>query len=153
MSQPLRKEVVNFGLEIITGQLSTLTLVSTLLDDIQKGQDEDPNIQKIKQGIQEGEKGEFRISDCGMLYYGNHLCVPNQEELRKKILDEAHRTPYAMHPGSTKMYQDLKERFWWSGMKRDVARYISTCMTCQRVKAEHQRPGGVLQSIQILEWK
>ena len=58
-----------------------------------------------------------------------------------------------MHPGSTKMYQDLKEKFWWSGLKRDVAKYVSICLTCQRVKAEHQRPGGVLQPIQIPEWK
>ena len=58
-----------------------------------------------------------------------------------------------MHPGSTKMYQDVKQRFWWSGFKRDVAKYVSTCLTCQRVKAEHQRPGGVLQPLPIPEWK
>ena len=93
------------------------------------------------------------MSDGGVLYFGDRLCVPDQEELRRQILDEAHRTPYAMHPGSTKMYQDLKNRFWWPGMKRDIARYVSICLTCQRVKAEHQRPGGVLQPIQIPEWK
>ena len=93
------------------------------------------------------------MSDCGVLYFGDRLCVPDQEELRRQILDEAHKTPNAMHPGSTKMYQDLKNRFWWPGMKRDIARYVSICLTCQRVKAEHQRPGGALQPIQIPEWK
>ena len=128
---------MDFGLELIVGQLSTMTLESTLLGDIQSAQDQDPEIQKIKQGLAESESREFRVSDGGVLYFGDRLCVPDQEELRRQILDEAHRTPYAMHPGSTKMYQDLKNRFWWPGMKRDIARYVSICLTCQRVKAEH----------------
>ncbi|KAL5565498.1 hypothetical protein UlMin_028662 [Ulmus minor] len=51
------------------------------------------------------------------------------------------------------MYQDLKERFWWSGMKKEVAEYVAKCLTCQKVKAEHQRPGGELQPLEIPEWK
>ncbi|WP_265645604.1 integrase zinc binding domain-containing protein, partial [Escherichia coli] len=68
-------------------------------------------------------------------------------------MSEAHETPYSMHPGSTKMYNDLKKSYWWQGLKRDVAKFVGRCITCQQVKAEHQRPGGVLQPIQIPEWK
>jgi hypothetical protein len=79
--------------------------------------------------------------------------VPDVKDLRKLILSEAHDTAYSIHPGSTKMYYDLKERFWWYGMKRSVAKYVAICDTCQRVKAEHQRPAGLLQPMKILEWK
>ena len=68
-------------------------------------------------------------------------------------MTEAHNTPYALHPGATKMYHNLRSNFWWSGMKRDVVKYVQSCLTCQQVKAEHQRPGGELQPIQIPEWK
>ncbi|CAN1764063.1 Transposon Ty3-G Gag-Pol polyprotein, partial [Linum perenne] len=60
---------------------------------------------------------------------------------------------YAMHPGMTKMYNDLKLSFWWPGMKKDVARYVATCLVCQKAKAEHRAPGGLLQSLPIPEWK
>ena len=66
--------------------------------------------------------------------------MPDVKDLRKLIPGEAHDTAYSIHPGSTKMYYDLKERFWWYGMKRSVAEYVAICDTCQRVKAEHQRP-------------
>ncbi|KAL5784668.1 hypothetical protein ACOSQ2_007060 [Xanthoceras sorbifolium] len=58
-----------------------------------------------------------------------------------------------MHPGSTKMYRDLKTQYWWSGMKRDMVEFVNRCMTCQQVKAEHQVPSGLLQRIAIPEWK
>jgi hypothetical protein len=79
--------------------------------------------------------------------------VRDVADLRKLILSEAHDTAYSIHPGSTKMYYDLKERFWWYGMKRSVAEYVAICNTCQRVKAEHQRPAGLLQPLRIPEWK
>jgi hypothetical protein len=75
------------------------------------------------------------------------------KDLRKLILSEAHDTAYSIHPGSTKMYYDLKERFWWYGMKHSVAEYVTIYDICQRVKAEHQKPAGLLQPLKILEWK
>ena len=66
---------------------------------------------------------------------------------------EAHATPYALHLGSTKMYQDLKKNFWRHRMKQDVAAFVQTCLTCQQVKAEHERTKGELQPIQIPQWK
>jgi hypothetical protein len=79
--------------------------------------------------------------------------VPNNEEIRKLILEEAHFSPYTVHPGGTKMYRDLKRCFWWNGMKRDVVEFVEWCSTCQQVKAEHQRPAGPLQPLEILIWK
>ena len=68
-------------------------------------------------------------------------------------MDEAHNSAYSIHPGSTKMYNDLSDKFWWSGMKRDIAGYVATCDVCQRIKAEHQKPAGLLQPLKVPEWK
>ena len=78
------------------------------------------------------------------MVHGSRLCVPADNELKRHIMEEAHCTPYTVHPGSTKMYQDLRGNFWWSGMKKDIAKFISRCLICQQIKAEHQRPGGLL---------
>ena len=73
--------------------------------------------------------------------------------LREEILDQAHRSRFAIHPGCTKMYRDLKHQFWWRDLKRDVAEYVAHCYTCQQVKAEHQRPASLLQPLPVSEWK
>jgi hypothetical protein len=70
--------------------------------------------------------------------------VPDVKEIRELILRDAHDSTYSIHPGCKKMYQDLNTHFWWHGMKRDVAKYVAFCDTCQRVKVEHQRPTGLL---------
>ncbi|GJU40138.1 putative nucleotidyltransferase, ribonuclease H [Tanacetum coccineum] len=80
------------------------------------------------------------------------LC-PNDQALREKVMTEAHSSPFTIHPGSTKMYRDLKQYFWWNGMKQDVATFVSKCMTCQQVKIEHQRASGLLQPLEIPMWK
>ena len=85
----------------------------------------------------------------GFLYYRDQVCVPNDSELKKSILEEAHKGSFAIHPGSTKMYQDLKTSYWWSGMKKDGSDFVTKCMVCQRVKVEHQVPSGLLQAIRI----
>nr|GFD18791.1 putative reverse transcriptase domain-containing protein [Tanacetum cinerariifolium] len=77
--------------------------------------------------------------------YGTRLCVPNNATLREALLTEANSSPFSVHPDSTKMYHDLKQHFWWSGMKRDVAMFVSRCLICQHVKIEHQRASGLLQ--------
>ena len=93
------------------------------------------------------------MNEDGFLYYRDRVCVPNDDELKKSILEKAHSGSFAMHPGSTKIYQDLKTSYWWSRMKRDVSKFVTNCMVCQKVKAEHQVPLGLLQPIRILEWK
>ncbi|KAJ9544252.1 hypothetical protein OSB04_023959 [Centaurea solstitialis] len=69
------------------------------------------------------------------------------------LLDEAHKSKFSIHPGATKMYRDLRNDYWWPGMKRDVAKYVEKCMTCLRVKAEHQMPHGKLQPLETPKWK
>ncbi|GJW30666.1 putative reverse transcriptase domain-containing protein, partial [Tanacetum coccineum] len=66
------------------------------------------------------------------------------------IMDEAHKLKYFVHPGADKMYYDLRDRYWWPGMKKDIVEYVSKCLTCLKVKAEHQRPSGMLQQPEIL---
>ena len=66
---------------------------------------------------------------------------------------EAYANQYLVHPGATKMYKDPKESFLWPGMKKDVAKFVGKCLVCQKIKAEHQRPAGELQPIEIPEWK
>ncbi|KAJ8751882.1 hypothetical protein K2173_026086 [Erythroxylum novogranatense] len=95
---------------------------------------------------------DFELRD-GTLWMGQRLCVPDVDGLRHEILEEAHVAAYAMHPGITKMYHTLKLHFWWPGMKRQVAEFVSRCLTCQQVKAEHQAPVGKLHSLPIPEWK
>ncbi|GJU34210.1 putative reverse transcriptase domain-containing protein [Tanacetum coccineum] len=68
-------------------------------------------------------------------------------------MDEAHKTRYSVHLGADKMYHDLRDMYWWPGMKRDIATYVSKCLTCSKVKAEYQRPSGLLQQHEIPEWK
>nr|GFC71083.1 putative reverse transcriptase domain-containing protein [Tanacetum cinerariifolium] len=65
------------------------------------------------------------------------LCVPNDATLREALLTEAHSSLFSVHPGSTKMYHDLKQHFWWSGMKRDVATFVSRCLICQQTQRRH----------------
>jgi hypothetical protein len=79
--------------------------------------------------------------------------VPRREALKKKILDEAHSSPYSIHPGSNKMYHDLRQQFWWTRMKREAAHYISKCDSYRKVKANYMKPGGLLQPLSIPEWK
>jgi hypothetical protein len=79
--------------------------------------------------------------------------VSDVTEIKELILREAHETPYSIHPGSMKMYMDLKELFWWNNMKTEIAKYVFECHTCQRVKAEHQSHASPLQPLKILEWK
>lgn len=68
-------------------------------------------------------------------------------------MDEAHTTRYFIHPGADKMYYDLRELNWWPGMKKDIADYVRKCLTCSKVKPEHQKPSGLLQQPEIPDWK
>ena len=65
------------------------------------------------------------------------------------LINEAHKSKFSIHPWATKMYRDLHEGYWWPGMKREVTKYVEECLTCRKVKAEHQRPHGKLQPLEI----
>ena len=122
-----------------------------LLNQVLEAQKNDEKIFAIVSQIGEGKETEFSVKEDGSLYYKDRVCVPNDSELKKAILEEAHSGSFSIHPGSTKMYQDLKVSYWWSGMKRDVSEFVTKCLVCQKVKAEHQVPSGLLQPIRIPE--
>jgi hypothetical protein len=103
--------------------------------------------------IRDNKTSDFTEDSQGTLWLGKRICVPDLKPIKGSILREAHDLAYSIHPGSTKMYNDLKTQYWWNGMKRDVTEYIALCDTCQRVKAEHQRLARLLQPLKILEWK
>ena len=96
---------------------------------------------------------EFALGSDGVLRLQDRVCVPDDVEVKRLILEEGHKSRLSLHPVKTKMYQDLKENLWWQGMKKDVAQFLSACLTCQKPKVEHQRPGGILQPLEIPVWK
>ena len=120
--------------------VAELIAISSLLNQVLEAQKKNENISAIISQIGNGKEIQFTVNENGVLYYKNRVCVLNDNDLRKSILEEAHSGSFAIHPGSTKMYQDLKMSFWWSGMKRDVSEFVTKCLVCQRVKAEHQVP-------------
>ena len=150
----LFKEFEEFGLELVRhGYLANLELAPTLLDQIKEAQKGHESIEGIKKKLPLDKAPGFAIDAEGVLRFKGRLCVPDDKELKGLILKEAHNTPYSIHPGGTKMYQDLREKFWWHGMKREIGSYIARCDVCQQVKAEHPRPAGLLQPLKVPEWK
>ncbi|GJT92992.1 putative reverse transcriptase domain-containing protein [Tanacetum coccineum] len=89
----------------------------------------------------------------GTLCLNGRSWLPCYGDLRTVIMHESHKSKYSIHPGSDKMYQDMKKLYWWPNMKADIATYVSKCLTCAKVKAEHQRPSGLLVTSQIPNWK
>jgi hypothetical protein len=131
----------------------TIEVEPTLEQEIWKGQVGDAKIQEIKGLMAEGSGPDFTEDEQGTIWFKNRIFVPEIDNLHETILKESHDSAYSIHPGSTKMYQDLKQKYWRSGMKRDVASHVALCDVCQRVKAKHQRPTGLLHPLKIPEWK
>ena len=121
----------------------------SLLNRVLEAQKKDEKISVIVSQIGNSKETKFTVNENEVLYYKDRVCVPDCNDLRKSILEEAHSGTFAIHPGSTKMYRDLKMSFWWSGMKIDVSEFVTKCLVCQIVKAEHQVPSGLLQPIRI----
>ncbi|WVZ62294.1 hypothetical protein U9M48_012058 [Paspalum notatum var. saurae] len=134
-------------------ELYSLIIEPTIKDLVIVAQKQDPGMGHIREVIDEEKKACFTLDDQGVLWFKNRLVVPKDMELRKKILDEAHTSVLTMHPGSNKMYQDLKQKFWWTRMKREIAKYVSECDVCKRVKADHLKPDSMLQPLNVPAWK
>jgi hypothetical protein len=128
-------EKLNLGW-VSNTKIVPMEVESTLEQDIQKGQLKDAKIQEIKEQIKEDKAPGFSVDDQGTLWYKKRICIPKIKEIRELILREAHDSAYSIHLGSTKMYHDLKSRYWCYGMKRAIAEYMALCDNCQRVKAE-----------------
>ncbi|GJX11213.1 retrotransposon protein, putative, ty3-gypsy subclass [Tanacetum coccineum] len=154
MRRRIIRDIETFDIEIcVRGQvvLAVVRVEPNLISQIKTAQKDDGEIWAIIQNID--QQTEFRVDDDGILWQGTKLCVPEDPTLREALMTEAHSSPFSIHPGSTKMYHDLKQHFWWSGMKRDVATFVSKCLICQQVKIEHQRASGLLQPLEIPVWK
>jgi hypothetical protein len=152
----LYNQMRKLNLEIIPqGSLNLISIESTLQDRIIMLQLHDKGIKIIKLKLSQGEAKYkcFHTDHQGVLWFNNRIVVPKDHQLRKQILDEAHLSKFSIHPGSTKMYQDLRQNFWWTRMKREIAKYVFECDTCQRVKASHLRAFGTLQPLPIPSWK
>ena len=140
LPKELAEDLRELRLEIVPrGFVATMEVQSTLLGKIREAQKDDKEIAEIKERMSKGKAKGFREDEHDTLWFEDRVYVPNNTEIRKLILQEAHDSPYSIHPGNTKMYLDLKERFWWTGMKKDIAEYVAVCDVCQRVKAEHQK--------------
>ena len=154
-SKELIKEFEKLELEVnmseaTSGKLYTMTFQLELLDKIRRCQEE--MIEQDKKSLT-GEESRSQKDDKGIRQFSSQIWIPNVTELKKEILQDAHNSTYSIHPRSTKMYQDLKKNILWPGMKREIAEWVNKCDICQRVKAEHQRPSGLLQPLEIPEWK
>jgi len=104
-------------------------------------------LQRIRQNLKKGKPACFVVDEDGTLRFQNQLWLHDKEELKEKILFEAHNTRYSVHP------RDLKQYLWWDNMKREIAKYMNRFLTCQKVKAEHQRSIGELRPLEIPTWK
>jgi hypothetical protein len=107
----------------------------------------------IHEKIEAGKANCFRRDEQGVVWFNHRIVVTKNDEICQQILDEAHLSRYSIHPGSTKMYHDLKQHYWWTKMKVEIARYVARCDTCRRVKAIHMKTAGPLQSLPIPTWK
>ena len=151
---PLWREFQQLNLEVVTeGFLEALSLKPTLLDEIKAAQPQNKEILELREEPKMGTPSKLSVDQNGILFRGKAIVVPHIQTIRDQILQEAHNSPLSIHPGSIKMYQDLRDRYWWRGMKRDIAAFVAICDVCQRTKAEHQRPAGLLQPLKIPEWK
>ena len=129
-----------------------MQIASSIVKKIKKHQGDDPELVKLVKKLEEGSNQDFSFKD-GVLWFRSRLCVPNDLELKKELLKESHDFAFTTHLESTKMYQDLKPHYWWIGMKKDIVDYVAHCLTCQRVKIEHQKSRGLLQPLPIPVWK
>jgi hypothetical protein len=127
----LAKEFNRLNLRFLNNtQGVTIELEPTLEQDIRKVQKDDEKINKIRQLIIDGKGKDVREDAEGVVWFKDRLCVPDIKSIRELILKEAHETTYSIHPGSEKMYQDLKKRFWWYDMKREISEYVVVCDSC-----------------------
>lgn len=138
----------------VRAYLAHIAVVPEIVKKVIEAQAVDIGLQDVKGKLGTDDAPEnWTQGPNGAIYFKGRICVPDDEALRKEILTIAHESVLTLHPGSTKMYHDLRRKFWWRGMRRDVALFVSRCLTCQQVKAEHQRPAGPLQPLPLAEWK
>ena len=126
---------------------------SSLVSEVKEKQDKDSSLVKLKESVKDQKVEVLSQGADGVLRHQSRLCVPCVDDLRQQIMVEVHGARYSIHLGATQIYNDLRKIYFWTGMKRDIAEFVAKCATCQQVKVEHQRPGGVMQEFGIPTWK
>src|SRR3954466_16415812 len=133
-------------------RLFSLVALPALLTRVKESQFGDEEAERICAGLIEGpELPGWSLDQDGYLLREGKVFVPTA--CREEVLQENHTSRFAVHPGSTKMYSDLKRQYQWPGMKRQVAKMVAKCLTCQQIKADHRSPAEKLQSLKIQVWK
>ncbi|CAL2238784.1 unnamed protein product [Prunus armeniaca] len=154
---PLLVELQKDGVDLEMTQqgriLASLHVRPILVERVIAAQLDDPNLCVIRLEVENGTRTNYAIREDGALVTGTRLCVPKNDDLKREIMKEAHCSTYSMHPGSTKMYRTLRDYYLWPHMKGDIAKYVSRCLIFQQVKAECQKPSGLMQPLPIPEWK
>ena len=130
-----------------------LTIHSSLPSQIRAAQIEALKPENIRAEALRGSRQRLEQKEDGAYYVTGRIWVPLYGNLRELVMDEAHKSRYSVHPGSDKMYHDIKTTYWWPSMKAHIATYVSKCLTCARVKTEYQKPSGLLQQPEIPQWK
>ncbi|TYK29713.1 ty3-gypsy retrotransposon protein [Cucumis melo var. makuwa] len=129
----------NVVVDALSRKLTQLTVQPTLRQKIIVAQGNDPYLVEKRCLTEAGQVVEFSMSSDGGLLFEMRLCVPADSAVKTELLTKAHSSPFSMHPGSTKMYQNLKRVYWWRNMKREMAEFVSKCLVCQQVKAPRQK--------------
>eukprot|EP00261_Vitis_vinifera_P016511 XP_010645575.2 PREDICTED: uncharacterized protein LOC104877887 [Vitis vinifera] len=118
-----------------------------LVERIKTLQKNDMQLVQLMEEVKRGSKPDFVLADDGILRFGTRICVPNDRDLRKELLEEAHCSKFAIHPGETKMNRNLKQNYRWLGMKRDIARFVAQCLVCQQTDDQSERVIQVLEDL------
>lgn len=122
-----------------------LDVKNDLMEMVREAQRKASQEENVRSERMVGQIKFLEESSDGIQRFKGRIWIPCMGDVRKIILDEAHKSRYSIHPGADKMYQDLKKEFWWPGIKRSISSYVEKCLTCLQVKTEHQRPLGELQ--------
>ena len=129
LPKPLQNDICKAEIKLAAGKLANITLRLTLLEKIKEGHDSDSYLKNLK--VETNLKETlFKKSERGIILFKDKICVPDNTDVKKDILLKVYTTPYSLHPGTTKMYKDLKKHYWWPRMKNDIVEFVAKCLTC-----------------------
>ncbi|XP_070054027.1 uncharacterized protein [Nicotiana tomentosiformis] len=130
--QDLANQFVRLDVSEPSRVLACVVSRSFLFDCIRERQYYDPHLLVLKDKVQHGDSRDVTIEDVRVLSIQGRICVPNVDGLRELILEVAHGSRYSIHPGAAKMYQDLRQHYWWRRMKKDIVGFVVGALTVSR---------------------